>query len=92
MSPGKPVSLMSYRYGFDDTRVGDLRLRRPDYETLYASYRQLRDALNEWNRRALENGARAGPYESEVDDLDRPTTTLEPVAPGMRTAEARELS
>ena len=51
--------------------VGDLRLRRPAYETLHAAERVLRDALNEWNRRALENGARAGPYESEAEDLGR---------------------
>ena len=62
---------MTYTYAFDRTNLGDLRLRRPAYETLYAAYRELRDALHEWNRRALENGARTGPYENEVDDLDR---------------------
>ena len=61
---------MSYRYEFDDTRVGDVRLRRPGYETLHAAYGQLRDALKEWNQRALDNGAHARPYEREVDDLD----------------------
>ena len=45
---------------------------RRRYETLQAAYRQLRDALNDWNPRALESGVRAGrPYENEVDDLDR---------------------
>ena len=62
---------MSYRYAFDRTSLGDLCLRRPAYETLLAAYREFRDALNEWNRRALENGARAAPYENEVEDLDR---------------------
>ena len=62
---------MTYTYAFDCTNLGGLRLRRPAYETLYAAYRELRDALHEWNRRALENGALTGPYENEVDDLDR---------------------
>ena len=62
---------MSYQYAFDTTRISDLPLRRPAYDTLHAAERELRDALDEWNRRALENGARVGPYESEVEDLDR---------------------
>ena len=62
---------MTYTYAFDRTNLGDLRLRRSAYETLYAAYRELRDALHEWNRRTLENGALTRPYENEVDDLDR---------------------
>ena len=62
---------MTCTYAFDRTNLGDLRLRRSAYETLYAAYRELRDALHEWNRRALENGALTGPCENEVDDLDR---------------------
>ena len=61
---------MTYRYEFDATSLGNLRLRRPRYETLHAAYRQLRDALEEWNRKALDQGALAKPYQREVEDLD----------------------
>ena len=62
---------MSYRYEFDDTRDGDLRLRRTSYELLQDAYRGLRDELEAWNRRALEHGGSTPPYEQEVDDLNR---------------------
>ena len=61
---------MSYQYEFDRTSLGNIRLRRPSYETLHAAFRQLRTALEEWNRRALDQGALAKPYEEEVEDLD----------------------
>ena len=62
---------MSYRYEFDDTRDGDLRLRRTSYELLQDAYRGLCDELEAWNRRALEHGGSTPPYEQEVDDLNR---------------------
>ena len=62
---------MSYRYEFDDTRDGDLRLRRTNYEVLQDVYRGLRDELVAWNRRALDHGGSTPPYEQEVDDLNR---------------------
>ena len=62
---------MSYRYEFDDTRDGDLRLRRTSYELLQDAYRGLRDELEAWNRRALDHGGSTPPYEQEVDDLNR---------------------
>ena len=62
---------MRYRYEFDDTRDGDLRLRRTSYEILQDAYRALRDELDAWNRRALEHGGSTTPYEQEVDDLNR---------------------
>ena len=61
---------MSYRYEFDETHAGDLRLKRSSYETLQDAYRQLRDELETWNRRALDQGASTPPYEREVVDLD----------------------
>ena len=67
----QPIIIMSYRYEFDDTRDGDLRLRRPSYEILQDAYRRLRDELQAWNRRALDHGASSPPYEQEVDDLNR---------------------
>ena len=62
---------MSYRYEFNKTHAGDLRLKRSSYETLQDGYRRLRDELSAWNRRALEHGASTPPYEQEVDDLNR---------------------
>lgn len=62
---------MTYRYEFDPTSLGNLSLHRPKYETLHAAYRQLRDALEEWNRKVLDQGASAKPYQKEVEDLDR---------------------
>lgn len=61
---------MSYRYEFDDTPDGDLRLRRTRYQILQDAYRGLRDELESWNRRALEHGGSMPPYEQEVDDHD----------------------
>ena len=49
---------MSYQYALDTARIGDLRLRRSAYETLYAAERELRDALDDWSRRTLDNTAR----------------------------------
>lgn len=62
---------MNYRYEFDDTRDGDLRLRRTSYEILQDAYRRLRDELEAWNRRALDHGGSTPPYAQEVDDLTR---------------------
>ena len=62
---------MRYRYEFDDTRDGGLRLRRTSYEILQDAYLRLRDELEAWNRRALDHGASTPPYEQEVDDLNR---------------------
>ena len=62
---------MSYRYEFDDTRDGDLRLRRARYAILQDAYRGLRDELEAWNRRALDHGGSTPPYEQAVDDLSR---------------------
>lgn len=62
---------MTYRYEFDSTSLGNLRLRRSKYETLHAANRRLRDALEEWNRKVLDQGASAKPYQREVEDLDR---------------------
>ena len=61
---------MSYHYEFDTTYDGDFRLRRSSYEILQQAYRQLRDELEAWNRRTLEQGASNPPYLEEVDHLD----------------------
>ena len=62
---------MNYRYEFDDTRDGDLRLCRTSYDVLQDAYRGLREELVAWNRRALDHGGSTPPYEQEVDDLNR---------------------
>ena len=62
---------MRYRYEFDDTRDGGLRLRRTSYEILQDAYLRLRGELEAWNRRALDHGASTPPYEQEVDGLNR---------------------
>ena len=61
---------MNYRYEFDTTYDGDLRLSRSSYETLQDAYRLLREELDTWNRHALDHGASKPPYKQEVDDLD----------------------
>lgn len=62
---------MAYRYEFDETRVGNLRLIRSKYETIQKAYRQLRDHLDAWNQQAFEHDAGSIPYEREVNDLNR---------------------
>lgn len=64
------ISIMSYRYEFDRTGDGDLRLRRGSYEILQSAYRGLRDELEAWNSRAVEHGGSTPPYEQEVEDLN----------------------
>src|SRR5208283_951678 len=62
---------MPYQYHFDSTRAGDLQLRTADFLILQEAYGLLREELDGWNRRALENGAANSPYELEVGDLTR---------------------
>jgi len=62
---------MNYHYLFDDTRVGDFRLSRTDYLAVQKGYELLREELEAWNQRAVENGATSQPYEREVEDLSR---------------------
>jgi hypothetical protein len=47
---------MSYKYEFDSTIVGDLRLSRADYQALQEGYDLLRAELDAWNDRAIEHG------------------------------------
>jgi hypothetical protein len=60
---------MAYLYNFDSSYVGDLRLSRDDYKTLQEGFTLLRDDLELWNQRALDNGAARAPYQREVADL-----------------------
>ena len=62
---------MPYQYHFDSVRAGDLQLRTADFLILQEAYGLLREELDGWNRRALENGAANSPYELEVGDLTR---------------------
>ena len=62
---------MAYRYEFDETLDGELRLARPAYETLQEGFRQLHDEFEHWNTQALEHGATEPPYGEEVKDLQR---------------------
>lgn len=61
---------MGYTYEFNERSVGNWRLVRGTYETIQQGLRLFRDELEAWNRRALEHGAVASPYASEVADLN----------------------
>ena len=62
---------MSYKYEFDGTTVGDLRLPRPRYEELHDACRLMRDKLDQWNQRVAQEGPAQEPFMQEVADLDR---------------------
>lgn len=62
---------MTYRYEFDTSRVGDLRLSNERYRILHESYKLMRSKLAEWNKKALKHGASRPPYEKEQADCDR---------------------
>jgi len=62
---------MAYRYEFDSTRYGDLRVSRGDYLIVQEGLALLCDELTAWNEQAIENGAAYPPYEKEVADLSR---------------------
>ena len=64
---------MNYRYEFDDTHLGNLTLSRRHYEILQNAYCQLRNALEEWNQKALAQGSHTRPYNKEVNDINRMT-------------------
>ncbi|MCY4059953.1 MAG: toll/interleukin-1 receptor domain-containing protein [Gammaproteobacteria bacterium] len=61
---------MSYKYQFDSTTIGDLRLPRRRYEELHRAYRLMRDELDQWNQRVAQEGPAQGPFIREVADLD----------------------
>jgi hypothetical protein len=63
--------MAGYEYGFDDTRVGDVRYRREEYETLQEALKLLETKLTLWNRVAMNHGALEQPYMREVEDLHR---------------------
>lgn len=65
------ITNMSYRYEFDKSKCGDLRLERASYEVLQDACRVLRDELEAWNSHALVHGGAKPPYEHEVEDLNR---------------------
>src|ERR1700731_2469648 len=60
---------MGYRYEFDWTGAGDLRLNRGNYNILHEGFRVLCKELEVWNQQALENHGAYPPYEKEVADL-----------------------
>ena len=57
---------MTYRYEFDDTPYETVVFRRENYEPLHEAYEIILSDLKEWNRMALEAGARQAPYRDEV--------------------------
>lgn len=58
-----------YQYTFDQTYVGDWRLPRKKYEQVHECYILLLKRIEEWNRVAVDHGAREGPYLKEAADL-----------------------
>jgi hypothetical protein len=60
---------MTYRYSFDHTIVGDLRLTRANYLIVQEGLGLLSEELDVWNERALEHGAASQPYQQEAADL-----------------------
>lgn len=62
---------MPYNYSFDTTTVGNFWVYRETYVLIQQGLQRMKEELNNWNRRALQAGARVPPYEKEVSDLDR---------------------
>ncbi len=60
-----------YKYSFDDEVVGTLRLPQNKYRYIYLGLQLLRDQLESWNTRAIDDGAKFRPYAEEVEDLTR---------------------
>ena len=59
----------TYRYSYDDARVGDWRLVREKYRLIQDALQLLLAKIEEWNKTALQHGALAKPYEQEASDL-----------------------
>ena len=69
-SPLVSQTILSHAQRRRGISLGESQFKRSGYETLQDAYRQLRDELETWNRRALDHGASTPPYEREVADLD----------------------
>lgn len=50
-----------YRYGYDDTRVGDWQIDREKYQLIQDALQLLLARIEEWNNLALQHGAIAKP-------------------------------
>jgi len=61
---------MPYKYSFDDTYAGDLRLSKDSYKILHQSYQLICSKIAEWDRKAMEHGATHPPYKEEQADFD----------------------
>ena len=61
--------MAGYKYEFDNTKVGDARYDRGEYELVQGALKLLEAKLSAWNRVAMENGALEPPYAREVKDL-----------------------
>jgi len=61
--------MTAYKFEFDDTKVGDARYDRRDYETLQESLKLLEAKLSSWNQVAMEHGAFEPPYKLEAECL-----------------------
>jgi len=62
---------MPYRYTFDHSPWGDLRLWKQTYPTVQQGLELLRSEIQAWNEKALQNGAANAPFREEIADLDR---------------------
>ena len=57
-----------YRYNYDPTPVGDLRLDRTKYQLIQDALQHLLAKVEEYNNVALQHGAIAKPYGEEETD------------------------
>ena len=61
--------MTGYTFEFDNTKVGDARYDRKDYETLQGALKLLEAKLSSWNQVAMTHGAFEPPYKLEVECL-----------------------
>lgn len=61
--------MADYKFEFDDTKAGDARYDRKDYETLHGALSLLEAKLRSWNQVAITHGAIEPPYRLEVECL-----------------------
>lgn len=61
--------LMTYQYEFDDTELGYCEFPVESYRLLQEGLKELWVAVQEWNEKAKQQGAKTAPYEREAEQL-----------------------
>jgi hypothetical protein len=58
---------MAYNSNFDETRLGDYQFRTEAYRLIQDGLAKLLASIEEWNKRAIQHGAKSEPYRQDAE-------------------------